>query len=46
MRFKKSSNFLLSVNVKVLRDLCEVEFWEVFYKGARVFSVVPQDATC
>jgi len=33
MRFKKSSNFLLDVNVKVFeRLMCEVEFWEVFYK--------------
>ncbi len=33
MRFKKSSNFLLNANVKVFeRLMCEVEFWEVFYK--------------
>ena len=29
------------------RLMCEVEFWEVFFSEcARVFSVVPQGATC
>ena len=42
MREKSSVKISFTGYNQVLRDLCEVEFWEVFFrKCTRVFRVVP-----
>jgi hypothetical protein len=43
--FKKSFNFLQLLSL-FERLMCEVEFWEVFTKGAKVFKSGAFHATC